>query len=189
MASTESAQQPLARPNSAAGLFLAFNRLALRGFGGVLPWAQRVVVEEERWLDNREFVEQLALAQVLPGPNVVNLALMIGDRFFGLRGAFAALAGLMAAPLAIVLTLALLYAGFATRPEVGAALRGMGAVSAGLIVAMAVKLAPTQRRNVAGWAFIGASFVAVGVLRWPLLWVMPVLGGASVLLTARGLRK
>jgi chromate transporter len=89
----EAAPQPLPRRRSPADLFRVFNRLALQGFGGVLPVAQRVLVEQQRWLSREQFVETLSLGQVLPGPNIVNMALMIGDRFFGLRGALAALAG------------------------------------------------------------------------------------------------
>ena len=173
------------RPSSPLELFLAFNRLALRGFGGVLPWAQRTLVEEERWLTNHEFVELLALAQVLPGPNIGNLALMIGDRFFGLRGALTALAGMFAAPLAIVLALAILYSGFAGQPQVAAALRGMGAVSAGLIAAMALKVVQARAPDRIGWLMLAATFVLVGLLRWPLVWVMLGLGSLSVLLAWR----
>lgn len=97
------------RPASLLALFLAFTRLALQGFGGVLAVAQRELVERLGWLSKEEFVEALAIAQVLPGPNVVNLSMMIGDRFFGLRGAIAALAGMLAAPAVIVLGLAALY--------------------------------------------------------------------------------
>jgi len=176
---------PRPRPQSPCELFRVFNRLALRGFGGVLPWAQRALVEEARWLSKQEYVELLALSQVLPGPNICNLSLMIGDRFFGLRGALAALAGMLAAPLAIVLTLAALYGRFADQPLVAAALRGMGAASAGLILAMAVRLLPTQRGRRAGWVFVAATFAAVGLARWPLVWAMLALGSLSVLLAWR----
>lgn len=181
---TQAQPAPL-RPSSPVDLFLAFNRLALRGFGGVLPFAQHTLVEEERWLTNHEFVELLSLAQVLPGPNVGNLALMIGDRFFGLRGALMALAGMFAAPLAIVLTLAVLYSGFADQPQVAAALRGMGAVSAGLIAAMAVKILQARRPDRIAWLMLAATFVMVGLLRWPLVWVMLGLGSLSVMLAWR----
>ncbi len=167
-------------PRSPAHLFLAFNRLALRGFGGVLPWAQRTLVEEEGWLSNREFVEMLALAQVLPGPNIGNLALMIGDRFFGLRGALMAISGMFAAPLVIVIALAMLYSGFSDQPTVAAALRGMGAVSAGLIVGTAVKLVRASPPDRAGWVMMAATFLMVGLLRWPLVWVMLGVGTLSV---------
>ena len=179
----------LRRPRSVAHLFLAFSRLALRGFGGVLPWAQRTLVEEERWLSPREFVDMLALAQLLPGPNVCNLALMVGDRHFGWRGAAAAMAGMMAAPLAIVLALALLHQRFAELPAVAAALRGMGAVSAGLLIAMALRLLPGLGRDRAGWLLAAAAFAGAGLLRWPLLLVMGGLGGASVALAWMRLRR
>ncbi len=170
-----------AAPESVRELFLAFSGLALRGFGGVLPWAQRVLVEERRWLTNDDFVELLSLSQLLPGPNVCNLAVMVGDRWFGLRGAAAALGGMLAVPMALVLALAVLYSGVSDQPVVVAALRGMGAVSAGLIIAMALKLVPSQRRNLPGWFFLAGTFAAVGLLRMPLIWVMLAMGAASVL--------
>ena len=173
----------LARPASCTELFTAFTGLALQGFGGVLAVAQRVICDERRWLSKAEFVETLALAQVLPGPNVCNLALMIGDRFFGTRGAFMALAGITAAPLALALAMTALYAQFATHPLVAGALRGMGAVAAGLIIGIAFKLAATLRSSPLGLpavAAIGAGcFVAIALLRWPLVWVLPLLGLAA----------
>ncbi|MEK9720537.1 MAG: chromate transporter [Quisquiliibacterium sp.] len=170
-------------------LFRAFSRLALRGFGGVLPLAHRTLVEEERWLTNGEFVEMLAFAQVVPGPNIGNLALMIGDRFFGLRGALAAYAGIFAAPLAIVMGLALLYAGFAEHPQVAAALRGMGAVTAGLIAAVALKALQARTPDQIGWLMLFSTFVLVGLMRWPLVWVMLGLGALSVALVWRKERR
>ena len=172
-------------PASPTDLFLVFNGLALRGFGGVLPFAQRTLVEERAWMSNDEFVELLALAQVLPGPNICNLALMVGDRFFGLRGAFAALAGMMAAPLALVLCLAALYSGLASQPIVARMLGGMSAVSAGLVIAMAMKLSVSQRGRPVGWLFVVAAFAMVGVLRWPLLWVLLGLGSVSIAMAWR----
>src|SRR5882672_12008153 len=122
---------PLARPGSPRDLFVAFTLLALQGFGGVLAVAQRVLCEQRRWLTKEEFIEILAVGQVLPGPNVCNVALMVGDRFFGWRGAFAALAGLMAVPLVIVLVVTAVYSEYALHPAVAGALKGMGAVAAG----------------------------------------------------------
>ncbi|MGZ5747555.1 MAG: chromate transporter, partial [Caldimonas sp.] len=110
--SHEPGEVPLAAPASAGELFFTFNRLALQGFGGVLAVAQRELVERKRWLSRDQFVEMLALSQVLPGPNVVNLALMFGDRFFGLRGALAAVGGMLVVPLVIVLALTAAYAEF-----------------------------------------------------------------------------
>src|SRR5512145_864318 len=140
----------LDRPASPRELFVAFTLLALQGFGGVLAVAQRVLVEQRRWLTREQFVEILSLGQVLPGPNVCNVALMIGDRFFGWRGAFAALAGMMAVPLLIVLMLAAAYAEFATQPMVAGALKGMAAVAAGMIIGTALKLANALRASPLG---------------------------------------
>ena len=93
------------RPQSITDLFVSFTVLALQGFGGVLAVVQRELVEKKRWMTNEEFIENWAVAQVMPGPNVINLALIIGGRYFGLKGALAALSGMLAAPLLIVLTL------------------------------------------------------------------------------------
>ena len=175
-----------AAPTTLAELFFAFNRLSLQGFGGVLAVAQRELVERLRWLSREEFVEKLSLAQVLPGPNVVNLALMIGDRFFGTRGAAVALAGMLLVPSLLVLALTAAYAEYADHPVVRSALRSMGVVAAGLITATALKLLPTLRHNPLGpWAcaaVTGASFAAVAWLRWPMWWVVLGLGGASLVL-------
>jgi chromate transporter len=172
------------QPRSPADLFVAFTVLALQGFGGVLPVAQRELVEKRRWLTREQFLETLAVGQVLPGPNIINMALMIGDRFFGWRGAWAAFTGMLALPLVIVLSLAVLYARFAAEPMVAGAIRGMGAVAAGLILAMAIKLAPTLRKNPLPLALCGlgalATWVLVGLLRLPMVWLVLGQGGAMV---------
>ena len=172
------------RPASTRDLFFTFNRLALQGFGGVLAVAQRELVERKRWLTREEFVEMLALSQVLPGPNVVNLALMFGDRFFGLRGAAAAVGGMLVVPLLIVLALTAAYGEFSHVPAVSGALRGMGAVAAGLIIATAVKLMKTLGTNRLGLplavTFAALTFVAIAWLRWPLVWVIVGLGSVAI---------
>src|SRR3954465_15531025 len=117
------------KPSSLSDLFISFTLLALQGFGGVLAVVQRELVERKRWMTREEFIEDWAVAQIMPGPNVVNLALMIGDRHFGLRGAMTALAGMLTVPLMVVLGLALLHAHYANHPGVAGALRGMAAVS------------------------------------------------------------
>jgi chromate transporter len=178
--STATAAAPAsAAPGSATALFFAFNRLALQGFGGVLPVAQRELVERQRWLTKAEFVELLSLGQILPGPNIVNMALMFGDRHFGWRGALAALAGLLVAPLIIVLALTLLARQAAGSPEVAGALRGMGVVAAALILSTAWKVTNTLKTNrmgLAGCALLAAAtVVAVGVMRWPMAAVLAAL--------------
>lgn len=171
------------RPKGPGALFLAFNHLALQGFGGVLAVAQRELVERRGWLTREAFLELLSVGQVLPGPNIVNMALIYGDRCFGWRGAAAALAGVMAVPLLIVLVLAMLWKQGADTPLVADALRGMGLVAAGLIIATAAKLALALRHNPLGrvWStvFVLAMVLAVGVLRWPLVTVLLPLGLAA----------
>jgi chromate transporter len=172
--------EALQRPESPRELFVVFTLLALQGFGGAIVVAQRVLCEDKRWLTRAEFVEMLSIGQVVPGPNVCNVALMLGDRFFGWRGAVAALGGLLTVPFGIVLALVAAYARWAANPAVAGALRGMGAVSAGLIAGTALKLAQSLRTNPLGvraCAAVGtAAFVLVGVLRVPLGWALLAVG-------------
>lgn len=182
----------LRRPAGCGELFRAFNRLALQGFGGVLPVAHRTLVEQERWLSPQQFVELLTLGQVLPGPNIINMAIVIGDRFFGWRGALAACAGLLLVPMFIVLGLAIAYQQQAAHPAVAGALRGMGAVAAGLVLSTAVKLWRTLRGNPLGMpacvAIAAATFALVGALRWPMVWVVLGLGSLGMALAWRRIR-
>lgn len=179
------------RPRSLSDLFVSFSILALQGFGGVLAIVQRELVERKRWLTRDEFLEDWAVAQILPGPNVVNLSLMIGDRYFGYRGALAALAGMLTFPLVIVLVLAVALAGVAETPAAQGALRGMGAVAAGLIAATGIKLIGALRLNPMGlvvcWVFAIATFIAVALLRWPLVAVLAGFGGVAGLWAYRQL--
>lgn len=173
---------PLNRPRSKTDLFLSFTLLALQGFGGVLAVVQRVLVEEKRWMTKEQFVEDWAVAQIMPGPNVVNLSLMIGGRYFGLPGALAGLAGMLTAPLVVALLLAMAFGGVSDAAWAQGALRGMGAVSAGLIAAVGLKLISALRSNPMGMpiciVLALASFMGVGVMRWPLAYVL--LGTGSV---------
>lgn len=171
------------RPASPGALFLAFNHLALQGFGGVLAVAQRELVERRGWMSKDAFLELLSIGQVLPGPNIVNMALIYGDRCFGWRGALAALSGVMTVPLLIVLLLAWLWQQGAASPMAAGALKGMSLVAAGLIVATALRLAGALTRNVMGLltcgALVLATVLAIGVMRWPLVVVVPALGLAA----------
>jgi chromate transporter len=191
-AAADPAAPPLNRPRSLGDLYLSFTVLALQGFGGVLAVVQREMVERKRWMTREEFVEEWAVAQIMPGPNVVNLSLMIGSRYFGLRGALAALAGMLSVPLLVVLALALLHAQFADHPQLAGALRGMGAVAAGLIGATGIKLFPALARHPLGMpacvALGAAAFAGIALLRWPLVWVLFGLGSVSCALTWRKLR-
>ena len=178
-------------PKSPGEIFRVFTRLAMQGFGGVLPIAQRELVERERWLTREQFLELLAVAQVLPGPNVVNLSLMFGDRAFGWRGGLAALGGMILAPWCVVLALTVAYAHYAQHPVVAGALRGMGAVAAGLIFSTGLKLLPALRRNVLGrtaaFALAALMFGCIALLRVPLLWMLAGLGGLACIAAWRRL--
>ena len=169
------------RPRSKTDLFWSFSLLALQGFGGVVAVVQRELVEKKQWLTPEEFVEEWAVAQILPGPNVVNLSLMIGDRYFGMAGALCALAGMLTFPLLIVLTLAAALGGLADTPVVQGALRGMGAVAAGLIAASGLKLTGALRQNAMGQPVCALlallSLLAIAVWHVALVWVLLVLGG------------
>ena len=184
---------PRPQPRNPADLFWSFTWLALQGFGGVLAVVQRELVEKKGWMTNEEFVEDWAVAQIMPGPNVVNLSIMIGDRYFGLRGAVAELAGMLTFPLILVLALALamVYAEFSSQPAVAGALRGMGAVAAGLIAGVGIKLFASIRNHPLGRplcvVLAGLTIVAMAGLRLPLFWILPVLGGAACVLTWRKL--
>lgn len=186
-APTETENRP--RPQSLGDLFVSFTILALQGFGGVLAVVQRELVERKRWLTQEEFVEDWAVAQLMPGPNVVNLSLMIGARHFGLPGALSALAGMLTAPLVVLLLVALVYTHYASHPMMIGALRGMSAVAAGLITATGIKLAGGLKNNPMGRfacaVLAVACFVAITVLGVPLVYVLLVVGGAGCVYTYR----
>lgn len=180
-------------PRSKTDLFITFTLLALQGFGGVLAVVQRELVEKKRWMTQAQFVEEWAVAQIMPGPNVVNFCLIIGGRHFGLRGALASLAGLMLAPLMVVLVLASVFGGVSDAAWAQGALRGMGAVAAGLIAATGIKLIPALKDNPMGKAMCVAimltTFVGVGLLRWPLVWVLLGIGSVACLWAHRQLSR
>ncbi|MCZ8251296.1 MAG: chromate transporter [Hylemonella sp.] len=189
---SDPALAPRVQPKSPGDLFLSFTVLALQGFGGVLAVAQRELVERKRWMTNEEFVEEWSVAQIMPGPNIINLSIMIGSRYFGLRGAVAAVLGMLTAPMLVVLLIALLYARFADHAGVAGALRGMGAVAAGLIIAVGLKLFPALRNNALGLGtciFFGLlCFVAIALLRWPLAYVLLGLGSLACVVAYRKLQ-
>jgi len=174
-----------APPPSIPELFRAFATMSLHGFGGVLPWARRAIVEDKRWMTAQEFNEAFAVAQFLPGANVVNLAIVFGRRLHGAVGAAVALAGLLIPPVVIVLILGTLYARYGDIDALQRVLAGVAAAAAGLIVAIVLKMAqPLLRQGPAGLAIAAAGFLAVGVMRWPLPYVLLVLAPVSIALAA-----
>lgn len=163
-----------------AQLFLGFFQTGLSGFGGVMPHARRVLVDERRWLTDAQFTELLSLGQTLPGPNVANMAVVVGDRFHGWRGSLLAVTGLLTAPLVIVLGLAHLHARHAQAAPLVRVLAGVAAGAAGLLFATAGKLAQGLPREAWSGALLAATFLAVAWLRLPLPLVLLTLGPAGV---------
>lgn len=178
-----SEELPLNSPRSKTDLFVSFTFLALQGFGGVLTVVQREVVERKRWMTPTQFLEEWAVAQIMPGPNVINFCLMLGGRHFGLLGAFAALAGMLTAPTAVLIVIALFFSGVSDQTWAQGALRGMGAVAAGMFAATGIKLIPALKLNPMGWTVctlvMVSTFIGVSLLRWPLIWVLLGIGSLA----------
>lgn len=170
-------------------IFAVFARVAASSFGGVNFWLRRALVQEKRWMDDRDYLEALAVAQVLPGPNALNLAVMLGHRFGGYPGALAAFLGLLMPPLVVIVGLGLLYQRYNAVPAVQAALRGMTFAVAGLVLANATALAAALPKRVLPWVFLVLSFVGVGALRLPLVAVMGALAPFAVAREWRARRK
>jgi chromate transporter len=173
------AHQPVDAPTKRE-LFMGFLMVGLQGFGGVLPFARRMLVEQHRWLSEREFTEVLSLSQFLPGPNIVNASIIIGNRFRGPLGSIAATLGLMLMPFVIVLILAALYARFADLDAVRGATNGVSAAATGLVIATGFKMARALKGIPWQIVMCALTFIAIALLRLPLLWVLAVLVPISI---------
>jgi chromate transporter len=181
---SESAPPPalISQHPSLSELLRAFVVVSISGFGGALPWARRMIVEQKRWMTAEEFNEAFALSQFLPGPNLVNFSVVFGLRFGGARGAAVALAGLMGPPLVIITVLAALYARFGDLEVLSRILSGIAAAAAGLLIAVVAKMAAplfVKRWNSAPVIAI-AAFIGVAIMHWPLPWVFVGLAPVSV---------
>ncbi|MGB8181320.1 MAG: chromate transporter [Stellaceae bacterium] len=163
-------------------LFLHFMLISAVAFGGVLPWARRKLVEDRRWLTEREFLDTLALCQFLPGPNIVNLSIAVGARFRGLPGSIAAFLGILGLPCFVVVILGALYRRYGNLPAVNDGLLAVSAAASGMILAMAGKIATPllRRRPVEATPVIVAVFVTVALLRFPLPWVLLTAAPVSI---------
>jgi len=182
------ALQSLSTPTQSE-LLLGFFRIGLSGFGGVMPHARLLLVDDRRWLTDQQFTELLGLGQVLPGPNVLNMAVVLGARWHGRRGSLLAGLGLMAAPLVIVLGLASLYGRFAHSDRLAQVLAGVAAAAAGLVLATGGRLATKMERDAGSMGVLLATFLAVFWLRLPLLSILAVLGPVSIGLAWFSLRR
>jgi chromate transporter len=169
------------RPSNFA-LFWGFTTACICGFGGVLPWVRRMVVDKNGWQTAREFTDLFSLCQFLPGPNIINYSVCLGSRFNGIPGAAACLAGVLAAPMTIVLSLGALYARYGQEPVVARGFTGLGAAAAGLVLATALKISAPLGRKPRGMLMAALAFTAIAVLRLPMLPSMFVLAPLSILL-------
>src|SRR6478609_506889 len=179
---------PLSQPPTPPGLlelFIAFAGISLAGFGGVLIWARRGIVEQRRWMTADEFNETYALCHFLPGPNIVNLSVVFGSRFRGIPGGVAAFAGLVGPPVVIVTILAALYARYGEIDALRRILAGVSCAAVGLLIAVVFKMMMplVKKREVAGLLLLAAVFVAIGLLRLPLAAVLLVAIPFSIAIT------
>jgi chromate transporter len=164
-------------------MFAAFFTMALHGFGGVLPWARRTIVEEKRWMTAEEFNDAFAVSQFLPGANVVNLAVIFGGRLHGAAGAAVALIGLLLPPVTIVLVLGALYERYGGIEALQRILTGVAAAAAGLLVAIVIKMGKPMLHALSPAPFVAlAAFAAIGIMRWPLPLVLVVMAPISIAL-------
>jgi chromate transporter len=176
---------PTAIPPSLIALFVAFAKMSLAGFGGVMVWARRGIVDQHRWMTAEEFNETFALCHFLPGPNIVNLSVVFGSRFRGIPGGFAAFAGLVGPPIVIVMTLAALYARFGEIDALRHILGGVSCGAVGLLISVVFRMMMplVRRRDLVGLVVMAAVFVAIGLLRLPLPAVLLVAIPLSIAIT------
>ncbi|MBI3435182.1 MAG: chromate transporter [Proteobacteria bacterium] len=176
--------QAAPRPPGVLQLLATFALISICGFGGVLAWSRRMVVDVKRWMTAEEFNDAYALCQMLPGPNIVNFSVVFGQRLRGAAGAAAALAGLMGPPFVIIALLGFLYARLGDVAEVRRVLAAMTAVAAGLVIGTCAKMAaPILRRGLTfGPLIMLATFLGIGVARWPLHWVLALMLPLSIAL-------
>jgi chromate transporter len=165
-----------------AELFVAFAKISLSGFGGVLAWARRMMVEERKWMTPEQFNEVYALCSFLPGGNIINFSIVIGGRFRGPLGSAVALAGLLGPPMILILIIGAIYAHYGDLPVLRRALTGVAAAAAGLMLATVAKMLQPLFRNRAavGLAIALATFLAIAVMRWPLPLVLLAIVPVSI---------
>jgi chromate transporter len=151
-------------------LFVAFAKMSLAGFGGVLVWARRGIVDQHRWMTAEEFNETFALCHFLPGPNIVNLSVVFGSRFRGIAGGIAAFTGLVGPPMLIATILAALYARYGEIDALRRILAGVSCAAVGLLIAVVFKMMMplVKKRDAVGVVMLLAVFIAIGLLRLPL---------------------
>ncbi len=176
---------PISAPPGLFALFIAFAKMSLSGFGGVLAFARRGIVDQHRWMTAEQFNETYALCHFLPGPNVVNLSVVFGSRFRGVAGSIAAFAGLLGPPVVIVTILGVLYARFGEIDALRRILAGVSCAAVGLLISTVFRMMMPliKRRDLIGLVVLAAVFAAIGVLRLPLPAVLLVAIPLSIAIT------
>ena len=169
-------------PPSVGELFIAFAKISLSGFGGVLAWARRMMVEERKWMSPEQFNEVYALCSFLPGGNIINFSIIFGGRLRGPIGAMASLAGLLGPPMILILIIGAIYAHYGDLPVLRRALTGVASAAAGLMMATVAKMARPLFRNraVVGPVIAVATFLAIAIMHWPLPYVLLVIVPVSI---------
>ena len=180
MSETKPLVEPRQGTDGLIDLFVAFLQISLSGFGGAINWAHQALVEKRRWMSNEDFTETLSLCQFLPGPNIVNFAMCLGQRQHGIAGGLSALAGVIVVPLGIFIILGALYARFGQLSVIHGILSGISAAAAGFIIAVGIRLAKPHRGRLWSIVFGGAAFAAMGLFRFPLVYVLLVLSPPSI---------
>jgi chromate transporter len=172
-------------PPGLIALFIAFAKMSLAGFGGVLVFARRGIVEQHRWMTADEFNETFALCHFLPGPNIVNLSVVFGARFGGLAGGIAAFTGLIGPPVVIVTILGVLYAHFGQVEALRRILAGISCAAVGLLISVVFRmlLPLVKRRDLVALIVMIAVFIAIGLARLPLPAVLLVAIPLSLAIT------
>jgi chromate transporter len=174
-------------PPTILELFIAFSIISLSGFGGVLYWSRRMLVEQRKWMTPAEFNDAYALCQILPGPTIVNLSGFFGRNIRGLPGAAVALVGLIGPGMAIVILFGFLYSIFGTIEALQRMLAGVAAAAAGLVIGLTGKMAEPlfEQKNWLVYAVVIVAFITIGLLRWPIWWVLLVLIPISIAIAWR----
>ncbi|WP_213738872.1 chromate transporter [Bradyrhizobium sp. dw_411] len=175
----------ISSPPTLAALFVAFAKMSLAGFGGVLVWARRGIVDQHKWMTAEEFNETFALCHFLPGPNIVNFTMVFGSRFRGIAGGIAAFSGLLGPPLVIMTILGILYQHFGEIEMLRRILAGVSCAAVGLLIAVVFRMMKPliNKRDVIGLMILAAVFIAIGVLRLPLASVLLVAIPVSIAIT------
>jgi chromate transporter len=163
-------------------LFISFSKIGMSGFGGVLPWARRTLVERDKVLTSEEFSAILGICQIVPGPNIVNLAVCVGSRFGGARGAIAAVMGLTLGPISIVMLLALLYEHYSNLEAVKGLLRGISAVGVGLIASTGFKMLKDEFRYPAMFLVVIITMISASYFHLGLGWVVLISSPLALIL-------